>query len=93
MNGGPAFPHVIEEEYDSGYHLTDVQEGMSLLDWFAGQALIGWVAHFPKEAEWPLVSPKACETVARDFYALAKAMLKIRMEENHEDISARKAVE
>lgn len=39
-NGGPAFPIVVEGGENSGLH-SELFYGMSLRDWFAGQALIG----------------------------------------------------
>ncbi len=67
-DGGPAFPHVIEEEYDTGYHLTDVHEGMTLRDWFAGQALSRLVH----------VGERDPDEVAELAYAIADAMLNER---------------
>lgn len=45
-------------------------EGMSLRDWFAGQAMNGWSASWPegRRVERP-------ETVAAASYAMADAML------------------
>lgn len=45
----------------------------SLRDWFAGQALAGWMASFPPGGEG--VAPEAC---ARLAYDLADAMLDAR---------------
>lgn len=49
------------------------QPGMTLRDWFAGQALAGWMASFPSCGEG--VVPVAC---ARLAYDLADAMLEAR---------------
>lgn len=59
-NGGPAFPR---DDWNNGY------EGMHLRDWFAGQALAGWLASFPSDT-----AVKA-EGVARFSYQIADAML------------------
>ena len=42
-DGGAAFP-LINWKYPSGVEGQSLQEGMSLRDWFAGQALIGILA-------------------------------------------------
>ena len=63
-DGGPAFP-MSEGDWS----------GMSLRDWFAGQALMGWAAgrNRPMEHE-------ACEpaSVSRSCYTYADAMLRAR---------------
>jgi len=64
-DGGPAFPNVPS---DPGY--TKWDEGMSLRDWFAGQALTGLMAN-----------PKRCynfDGLAQDALRFADAMLKAR---------------
>lgn len=43
-DGGPAFPRPTFAPHDVGYEdagICDKQEGMSLRDWFAGQAISG----------------------------------------------------
>ena len=68
-DGGPAYP--VASDIYNGSGLT----GMSLRDWFAGQALMGWAAgrNRPMDHE-------ACEpaSVARSCYAYADAMLRAR---------------
>lgn len=61
-DGGPAFPVDIE-----GW---GAEYGMSLRDWFAGQAL-GWRARKG-------VQVGLADTLAADAYTLADAMLKAR---------------
>lgn len=39
--GGPAFP-TERTEWDGGQRTQWVQSGMTLRDWFAGQAVAGW---------------------------------------------------
>ena len=42
-NGGPAFPVVVNDP--SSLKGVAVTEGMSLRDWFAGQAIAGLAGH------------------------------------------------
>lgn len=62
-DGGPAFPGPCQHETRS-----DIHEGMSLRDWFAGQALTGLLA---KDQLWSAVA-------GREAYEMADAMLKAR---------------
>ena len=78
-NGGPAFPKPCDEcSHDASDCYQVAQEGMSLRDWFAGQALIGQVIR--QELAWVAASSgPGClvETVmARRAYDQADAMLK-----------------
>lgn len=59
--GGPAFP-------SNGNFLF---HGMNLRDWFAGQALAGWMAD-------PKSSPENKEGIALSCYELADAMMAAR---------------
>lgn len=65
-NGGPAFPGEQHETRDGSWNQT-FEAGMSLRDWFAGQALAGLNASGPHDC-----GPKG---VAHDAYAMADAML------------------
>lgn len=67
-DGGPAFARPGS---DTSYS----QEGMSLRDWFAGQALMGWAAGRNRPMEHEACEP---ESVARSCYAYADAMLRAR---------------
>lgn len=81
-DGGPAYPRppftpgqpLHDSAAEAGFAATG-HPGMSLRDWFAGQALMGWAAgrNRPMEHE-------ACEpaSVARSCYAYADAMLRAR---------------
>ena len=60
-DGGPAFPR----------HAYDGHDGMTLRDWFAGQALAGLLAKYGFGEAEP-------ESMAADSYAYADAMLKAR---------------
>lgn len=69
-NGGPAFPVVAE--------LNVRSEGMTLRDWFAGQALAGMLAHGPHQDLAVLSSADLCAHIAGGAYDLAAAMLEAR---------------
>lgn len=84
VNGGPAFPFVVKFDvgsYDpiAGYQLTDREaaqysfSGMTLRDWFAGQALPSMV----DAAD----GPTTCADVAAQAYRMADAMLAERANE------------
>lgn len=74
----PAFP--FNYEGDGGQQVT--HQGMSLRDWFAGQALPGGMVHdtLPEHDLRALFGPhrtgiKRAEIVAADAYRIADAML------------------
>jgi hypothetical protein len=66
-HGGPAFPL-------SG---PVVMRGMALRDYFAAQALAGWLASFASEQPHPASRGKQ-DMVAQEAYQMADAMLKAR---------------
>ena len=66
--GGPAFPQEATSAQGKHYWF-----GMSLRDWFAGQALVGICAH-PNNTSAKL----SREDVALSSYAMADAMLAAR---------------
>ena len=73
-NGGPAFPHMADLNGWDPLSLTATTTqitsgGMTLRDWFAGQALAGFVARVPYGA-FP-----ADFIVASQAYQIADAML------------------
>ena len=65
-NGGPAFPLST-----SGYG-TDPVNGMTLRDYFAAKALVGFMGS--GDADWT----KHPESFAREAYRMADAMLAAR---------------
>jgi hypothetical protein len=69
LPGGPAFPISIPGCGDNGC------PGMSLRDWFAGQALSGLMASH----DWRHMYD--CDSYAQDAYALADSMLGQRSKE------------
>jgi hypothetical protein len=69
-DGGPAFPSEGEGHGDPKYH----SPGMSLRDWFAGQAIGSALACMNPIT----IEPDANAKLARMAYALADAMLSER---------------
>lgn len=70
-NGGPAFPRApLGEDCNKPW---GHQDGMSLRDWFAGQALAGIMANSNIAHD---AYPR--NVAAQDAYALADAMLEAR---------------
>jgi len=65
MNNEPAFPVGIPADANSK-HPKYIQVGMTIRQWFAGQALIG-LLHRDGYNKW--------EYLANDAYAVADAML------------------
>jgi hypothetical protein len=66
-NGGPAFPTVAGQ--------TVYSNGMSLRDWFAGQALAGICAYSGEGSKLIDTNPKA---IAKTAYIWADAMIAAR---------------
>ena len=69
-HGGPAFPFVVDDGKK-----VQVFTGMTLRDWFAGQALMGLLASW--DPTFPRFPP---DDDARHAYAVADAMLAAREE-------------
>ncbi len=66
-----AFPTVLPKDWDS------VNEGMTLRDYFAGQALTGLLAsQHINPHDYPL--KRAAEISAEKSYAIADAMIEVR---------------
>lgn len=81
-DGGPAFPNITPD-----MNIQNIQggPGMTLLDWFAGQALTGIIANSnPVMAKMREELAKTngenglATGIASDAYAIAAAMLKAR---------------
>ena len=59
MEHKPAFPKLFQEvQLGNGY--IPGQEGMSLREYYAGQALMGWIAHYGFEQGTPEAGAKFC---------------------------------
>jgi len=67
-DGGPAFPHDFRSFNGVS---TLPADGMTLRDWFAGQALMAWASAAPTWANWDTEIATSC-------YRVADAMLAAR---------------
>lgn len=85
-DGGPAFP-IAPVFHSPGLGLevwttATAHPGMSLRDWFAGQALAGWIARgaiTDIRAQLPTgTAEEAIPILASGCYAVADAMLQAR---------------
>ena len=75
--GGPAFP--LEVKNDDGTYFA-IETGMSLRDWFAGQALIALLSQRSTLIDnLGHVFPSEKEPVCRAAFAFADAMLASRL--------------
>jgi hypothetical protein len=72
-NGGPAFPSERGRWPDGNWNQT-YESGMTLRDWFAGQALAGLASAHDQKGLWQGATPEA----AFEAYKLADAMLEAR---------------
>ena len=76
INGGPAFPMPSGPE-PRAKSVTHYNEGMSRLDWFASQALIGMLAHMSR---WSDVEDE--NVIAEQAYGIGLAMVKAGAKHN-----------
>jgi hypothetical protein len=74
-DGGPAFP--VPDIYHPNGQIEYGAAGMSLRDWFAGQALAGMIAKLP---DIPLHDDDALFYIAKRSLMQAEAMLEARKE-------------
>ena len=72
-DGGPAFPCAEDHRIAADFPWT---AGMTLRDWFAGQALAGMHACLINAEQWPTASGH--RGMAEQAYAAADAMLAAR---------------
>lgn len=70
--GGPAFAATgrPDQQYIQ-------QEGMTLRDYMAAKALMGWLAGYPETSSHPVVAGDE-DKVAKEAYQMADAMIKAR---------------
>jgi hypothetical protein len=76
-NSGSAFPYNVVELKPDGSFVAHPHHGMTLRDWFAGQALAGWLASYGDSTSHPVDRGREAITAA-DAYAMADAMLAAR---------------
>lgn len=74
--GGPAFPVAIDDVRDFSAYGKNNLTGMTLRDWFAGQALAGMLA-----SEAPGFVFRTPDEPVKRVYAIADAMLAERNKE------------
>ena len=83
-DGGPAFPNYGVDVWEHGCWVPMPQEGMTLRDYFAGQALLGLITKFPlmdQEGEFgkaPVDMLQIKLKMAESAYWYADAMLEAR---------------
>lgn len=72
-DGGPAFPRTVRENENGwgNYSVGTSNDGMSLRDWYAGEAMKGMLSN-------PTNDDTDIPTLARKSYQCADAMLKER---------------
>ena len=76
-DGGPAFPRVTE--YDSSWErIHDGAEGMSLRDWFAGQALSQIGNEYVARGQIGRQAQEHAMAIAAHAYNIADAMIAAR---------------
>jgi len=79
QDGGPAFPIEPIRDHNTGEGLVDGCNGMSLRDWFAGQALIGLCVHGLGNQPDLAHGVRGGNLEAKAAYVLADAMLRARL--------------
>lgn len=67
-DGGPAFPRPDERDQITGQGIMQGSHGMSLRDWFAGQALSGFTQMWPKSKDGPQIAER-CYDIADSLLA------------------------
>jgi len=78
-DGGPVFPQIQQEAFEGGGSSLSISGGLSLRDYFAGQALAGLAAGFSEEYREKLADGTYGGMVpARAAYTLADALIKAR---------------
>ncbi|EML6314496.1 hypothetical protein [Pseudomonas aeruginosa] len=75
MNGGPAFPVPLNP--GEPYQGHSPFDGMTLRDYFAAKAVQAWISTYG--VSHPATN-STCDTVAKQAYQVADAMLEARKE-------------
>ena len=76
-DGGPAFPSDTPIEFYESGETKRRASGMTLRDWFAGQALAGILAN----SDFIRATKESGMSMSENAYAYADAMLKAREEQ------------
>jgi hypothetical protein len=76
-DGGPAFPELPSYGTPTGTISINTKPGMSLRDYFAGQALAGYLA-LPEPGQAPPLTKWSHKIIAEGCYMMADAMLAVR---------------
>lgn len=79
--GGPAFPIVYRDESKPGVISQEIHVGMQLRDYFAAQALNGFLSGFKHPRVELDISPPSWDWIAKAMFDMADAMLKARARE------------
>lgn len=77
-NGGQAFPSAEHQKDYDGNTYTSFHDGMTLRDYFAAKAMMGWLASYGPDAVHPIDSPQpkvALDHLAKGAYAIADSMI------------------
>ena len=74
-DGGPAFPVAEDHKVADQFQWT---QGMSLRDWYAGQALAGMLAHSTRYRPRQGAPSNWHDAISEEAYELADAMLAAR---------------
>ena len=78
-DGGPAFPRPCSDAVGHSEMWNDSEKGMSLRDYFAGQALKGWLSNSETVQALEIVASRTSRTPAalsaQAVYGIADAML------------------
>lgn len=69
IENSPAFPYVLPADKEKGWD-ADVNEGITIRDYFAAKAMQGMIAHFGLAETY--------KTLASTSYGIAEEMLKQR---------------
>ena len=78
QDGGPAFPDQGQRMEGNGQWNQQWSSGMSLRDWFAGQALAGILPATDNESGRSAFTETEPSWIAQKAYELADAMLEAR---------------
>ena len=76
-DGGPAFPVTIHKDWHGNVAVA-IDQGMSLRDWFAGQALQQFVGERDHQVWAHQRFEEARHTIAKAAYNIADAMIAAR---------------